>query len=181
MIKEEEVFKIGKINKPHGINGEMSFSFSDDIFDRNDDDYLILKIDGILVPFFIEEYRFKSDTTAIIKFEGIDSVEKARRYTNTDIFYPKANINEEDTEEISINYFIGYNVNDIHHGYIGKICDIDDKNVNMLVFVEKDDGEEIIIPFHEDLIKNIDHKKRSITFDLPEGMIEDDKAEFIEL
>ena len=38
MIKEEEVFKIGKINKPHGVKGEMSFTFTDDIFDRTDGD-----------------------------------------------------------------------------------------------------------------------------------------------
>lgn len=180
MIREEEVYKIGKINKPHGVKGEMSFTFTDDIFDRNDGDYLILKIDGILVPFFIEEYRFKSDTTAIIKFEGIDTVEKARRYTNTEIFYPKSGVNEEE-EEMSISYFIGYEVYDVHHGYIGKITDIDDNNINMLVYVEKDSGEEIILPFHEDLIVDADHSRKTITFDLPDGMIEDEKAETVEL
>ena len=32
MIKKEEVYKIGVINKPHGIKGEVSFTFNDDIF-----------------------------------------------------------------------------------------------------------------------------------------------------
>ena len=56
MIKQEDVYKIGKIGKPHGINGELSFMFDDDIFDRVDFDYLILMIKGILVPFFMEAY-----------------------------------------------------------------------------------------------------------------------------
>lgn len=51
MIRKEEVFKIGTINKPHGVKGEVSFTFTDDIFDRVDCDYLILLLDGILVPF----------------------------------------------------------------------------------------------------------------------------------
>lgn len=52
MIRQEEVFKIGKIGKPHGVKGEVSLMFEDDVFDRVDADYLVLLIDGILVPFF---------------------------------------------------------------------------------------------------------------------------------
>ena len=55
MIKQEEVYKIGRIGKPHGINGEVHFLFDDDVFDRVESEYLILDIDGILVPFFMEE------------------------------------------------------------------------------------------------------------------------------
>ena len=57
MIREEEVFQIGKLGKTHGVKGEISFLFDDDVFDRVDADYLILKIDGILVPFFIERQQ----------------------------------------------------------------------------------------------------------------------------
>ena len=64
MIKQEEVYKIGKLGKPHGVKGEINFLFDDDVFDRVDAQYLILDIDEILVPFFMEEYRFRSDSTA---------------------------------------------------------------------------------------------------------------------
>ena len=70
MIKKEEVYKIGLFNKPHGIHGELQFTFTDDIFDRVDCDYLVCLLDGIFVPFFIEEYRFRSDSTALVKLEG---------------------------------------------------------------------------------------------------------------
>ena len=66
MIKQEEVYKIGRLGKAHGVKGEVSFQFDDDVFDRVDADYLILDIDGILVPFFMEEYRFRSDSTALV-------------------------------------------------------------------------------------------------------------------
>ena len=69
MIKKDEVFKIGIFNKPHGVKGELSFTFTDDIFDRVDCEYLICLLDGIFVPFFIEEYRFRSDTTALVKLK----------------------------------------------------------------------------------------------------------------
>ena len=46
MIKKEEVYKIGLFNKPHGIHGELQFTFTDDIFDRADCDYLVCLLDG---------------------------------------------------------------------------------------------------------------------------------------
>ena len=54
MIKEEDVYKIGRIGKPHGVSGEVTLRFSDDVFDRVDADYVVLLVDGILVPLFIE-------------------------------------------------------------------------------------------------------------------------------
>ncbi len=81
MIKREEVYKIGIFNKPHGIHGELSFTFTDDIFDRVEAEYLICLLDGILVPFFLEEYRFRSDTTALVKLEGVDTAERARMFS----------------------------------------------------------------------------------------------------
>ena len=68
MIKKEDVYQIGRIGKPHGVKGEVLFHFSDDVFDRAESEYLILEVDGILVPFFMEEYRFRSDETALVRF-----------------------------------------------------------------------------------------------------------------
>ena len=58
MISLDEIFPIGQINKPHGVNGELSFTFSSDVFDTEEIPYLIMEIEGIPVPFFIDEYRF---------------------------------------------------------------------------------------------------------------------------
>ena len=55
-----DTFPIGRLGKPHGVKGEITFHFTDDIFDRVDADYVFLEIDGLQVPFFFEEYRFRS-------------------------------------------------------------------------------------------------------------------------
>ena len=78
MIKQEDVYKIGRLGKTHGVKGEVSFQFDDDIFDRVDAEYLVLEIDGILVPFFMEEYRFRSDTVCLVKFCDIDTQQRAQ-------------------------------------------------------------------------------------------------------
>lgn len=171
MIKKEEVFKIGIINKPHGVKGEVSFTFTDDIFDRVEDcDYLVLLLDGILVPFFIEEYRFRSDNVALVKFEGIDSTEKARTLTNVEVYYPVKFM--DDQEEISSwNYFIGFRVEDIHHGCLGTVVDVDDATLNVLFVIENGD-EEVLLPAHEEFILDIDRKKKILKVDIPDGLLD---------
>ena len=101
MIKKEEVYKIGLFNKPHGIHGELQFTFTDDIFDRVDCDYLVCLLDGIFVPFFMEEYRFRSDSTALVKLEGVDTAERARMFTNVEVYFPVKHAEEAGEGELS--------------------------------------------------------------------------------
>lgn len=171
MIRKEEVYKIGVINKPHGVKGEVSFTFTDDIFDRVDCDYLILLMDGILVPFFIEEYRFRSDNSALVKFEDIDTAEKARMFTNVEVFFPMKYVEEQD-EISSWNYFVGFAVDDVNHGTLGVISDVDDATMNVLFVIEKEDVGEILLPAHEEFILDIDHKKKRVKVDIPEGLLD---------
>lgn len=170
MIRKEEVFKIGVINKPHGIKGEVSFTFTDDIFDRVDCDYLILLMDGILVPFFMEEYRFRSDTVALVKFEGIDTAEQARRFTNVEVYFPKKFMDEQE-DVTSWNFFIGFRVEDVHHGYLGEITNVDDTTLNVLFAIEKD-REELLLPAHEEFIIGLDWEKKVMKVNVPDGLIE---------
>ena len=68
-----------------------------------------------LRAFFIEEYRFRSDTTALVKLEGVDTSEKARMFTNVEVYFPKKYVGEEeDSDDIPTwNYFIGFKVEDV--------------------------------------------------------------------
>lgn len=172
MIREEEVYRIGQLGKPHGVKGEIAFNFVDDVFDRTDEcDYLVLRLDGILVPFFIEEYRFKTDTVALVKFDGLDSAEKARRFTGTDVFFPKKFLEGMDDEELSWSYFVGFRIEDKHLGVLGKVVEIDESTINTLFVVRPEGGGELLIPAQEVFIVDMDHEERVIVMDLPEGMV----------
>ena len=168
MIKKEEVFKIGKLGKTHGVKGEISFLFDDDVFDRVDADYLVLDIDGILVPFFMEEYRFKSDTNALVKFEDIDTQERAQQLTGTDVYFPRA-LADGDEDSLSWAAIVGYDITDAQSGQnVGRITAIDDTTQNILF--ELEDGK--LIPASEELISAIDKENRTIIIDIPDGLLD---------
>lgn len=172
MIRREDVIKIGRILKPHGINGEMSMLCENDCFDRTDDcDYLIGDMDGILVPFFIESYRFKSNTSVLIKFDDIDSVEEADRLAGTDMYFPKKFMPEDELECTPEELLTGYRIEDIHAGEIGVIKRIETSTINTLLIVQKGE-DEILVPFHEEFIIDMDNQNHCITMDLPEGLVQ---------
>lgn len=168
MIKESEVYKIGSITRTHGVRGEVSFTFTDDVWDRADADYLILCIDGILVPFFMEEYRFRSDTTALVKFQDYDSAEEAKELCGCDVYFPHAlTPAPEEGGEYTWRYFTGFRVVDKQAGDLGEITYVDDSTQNILFHV----GNRLI-PAVESFISDIDHQARIITMQLPEGLLD---------
>ena len=171
MIRDEEVYKIGVITKTHGVNGELSITFTDDVFDRVDAEYLICCIDGIYVPFYMKEYRFKSDTTVLVTFEDIDSEEKARRMTGIEVYFPKALTDEVREGEYTWNYFTGFQVFDVLQGCLGCIEYVNDKTMNVLFEIVDASGNEILVPACEEFIVEINHQERKIFMQLPEGLL----------
>lgn len=172
MIKPEEVFRIGKLLKPHGVKGEIAFAFDNDVFDRVDCPYLICLVDEIFVPFFVEEYRFKGSETALIKFEDVDTEERARLMSNWEVYFPRKYYEEGAAEvEYSWNYFIGFKVYETSGRYIGTIDAVDEATINVL-FRVVDNGDEYLIPAAEDFIDAIDDKNKTLHMNLPEGLLD---------
>ncbi len=171
MIKQEDVYRIGRLGKPHGVKGELSFQFDDDIFDRVDADYLILDIDGILVPFFIEEYRFRSDEICLLKLCDIDTEERARELTGCDVFFPRALAQEKDGGA-SWAEIIGFSVVDRATGkVVGTIQQVDDSTINVLFTLATPQGD-VLIPASDDLIHDVDRQAQTLTMTIPEGLLE---------
>ena len=170
MIKQEEVYRIGRLGKAHGIKGEVSLQFDDDVFDRVDAEYLVLDIDGILVPFFMEEYRFRSDSVALVKFCDVDTQQRASELTGCDVYFPRALADEdEDEDNVSYAMLVGFDIIDAGTGSkVGTIAAIDDATVNLLF--ELEDGR--LIPASDDLISDIDMKQGEIRMNIPEGLLE---------
>lgn len=168
MIRKEEVFKIGRLGKAHGVKGEVSFQFDDDIFDTADADYLILELDGILVPFFMEEYRFRSDSVALVKFCDVDTQQRASELTGSDVYFPRE-LAEEADDAPSLSRLVGFSIIEAETKQeVGTIAAIDDQTQNILF--ELEDGQ--LLPASDDLITSIDTKLQQITMHIPEGLLD---------
>jgi len=66
---------------------------------------------------------------------------------------------------------VGYKVEDKNHGSLGEISNVIEHPGNILMCIEGD-FNEILIPMIDAFILDIDHNKKLIRVDTPEGLIE---------
>lgn len=172
MIKKEEVFKIGQFAKPHGIKGEIALLTNSDVFEDSEDPYIVCEMDGILVPFFIESYRYKSDSVILLKLESVDTEDRAREFVNREVFYALDAVDEDDlVGDMTWDSFIGYSVTDVQHGELGKIVDVDESTMNVLLQIDYQ-GDELLIPAVEELIMEADHQNKRLVVQIPDGLLD---------
>ena len=172
MISDSDVFSIGRFTRTHGIHGEIELQFTDDVFDRGEADYVFLKIDGLYVPFFLEDYRFKGSESALFTLDGIDSDTAARELVGHTVYYPLDARPAEDEETISsLRAFTGFRLLIIDRQALaetaeggdetsedgvptlelGTVKHVETTTANTLLTVEVEDGEDVLLPLHERL------------------------------
>ena len=176
MIDEKKLFEIGKILKPHGVKGEVTVLFNKPEFASIDNNYYFLSLDGMYVPFFVEEFRYNSDVTARVKFKGVDAIEQASIYSNIVVFISEKFVQEVLPEEALFDteweQFIGFTVLDENSSIIGVVQNVDTSTINAL-FVIMSGDEEILIPATHDFIVKTDTQKKQLYLNLPEGLLDD--------
>jgi 16S rRNA processing protein RimM len=161
--------EIGYISKTHGLKGHVILRINEDLdIDQEIIKSIFLELNGSQVPYFIEECR-PNNTGYILKLETIDSIDASKKMIGKKVFSLTDFIIEN---EDSLNEFIGYQIIDHKLGNIGIINDIDDKTNNVIVRITHQSGKEIILPFNDDLIDEIDEEAKIIKFSAPEGLID---------
>ena len=103
-----------------------------------------------------------------MKFEDIDTQERARELTGCDVYFPRE-LSKTDEEHLSWAAIRGFELIDAKtNKCAGRIASVDDSTINILF--ELEDGK--LIPASEELITNVDTKKQQIFINLPEGILE---------
>lgn len=166
MIKEEDLFKIGQFTKPHGIKGEIALLTDYDLSDISGEPYIVCSMDDIWVPFFIDSYRHKNNSTTLVKFEHIDTEDKVKILVGKAAYIPREMLPLYDDEAVNWQYIIGYTVTDETSGEIGKVAEVDDSTINVLLKVDNN-GNETLIPAA--LVTAVSEEDQTIEVSLPEG------------
>jgi 16S rRNA processing protein RimM len=161
--------EIGYISKTHGLKGHVILRLLDLVgIDEEAIKSVFLELHGSQVPYFIEECR-PSNNGYILKLETLDTIDTSKKVIGKKVFALEDFILED---EESLNEFIGYAIIDSRLGNIGNISEVDEKTDNVIIKVIHPSGTEIILPFNDDFIIEIDDDHKTIEFNSPEGLIE---------
>ena len=163
---------IGQIAKLHGYKGGVSL-FLDVTHPEEymDMESFFVEIDGILTPFFVESFKLKNKGFAAVKFQGVDSEQEARSLLKKKVFIPETELRELDESNFYDHEVIGFEVEDVVKGKIGKVTAIADLKQNPLLVIEFKD-KEILLPIFEGLIVNVDRKLKRLKVKAPDGLID---------
>lgn len=172
MIRRSDISPIGRIFKTHGVKGEMSVALEVEPAALR---CIVLDIDGIYVPFFIESSRSRGAESWLIKIDGLDTADQAATLTNKIIYGIAAELPgddyADDSDEVALEDLIGFDLYD-GDNLVGKIDDIDDSTDNILFIVDTADNRSVYIPFSDELLVDYDLDTRCITLDLPQGLLD---------
>ncbi len=163
MLPTTEKKTLGKFSKTLGYQGELLLIL-DQLFDFEMLDEIFVMIDGLDVPFPLEEFDLRTDTTAVVKLEFIDTLEQASELVGREVLTDIAiEVEEPESEE-----WIGYTVYDVRHGEIGIIQAIEDFNGNIVMQIRRA-KEEFLIAYFPELIAEVNVESKTIYINAPDG------------
>jgi len=171
MITASRLCPIGRLLKPHGINGEITVLLTCDV-DLEALSCIILEIDGIFVPFYLNSVRPKSSETDLVAIDGIETEVEAARLCPAGVYALKTEmpVPDEDVDGLFASDLVGYDA--VENGkLLGKITALDDTTANCLFIITTPSGNEVLVPVAEEFITAINPDTRTLQLDLPEGLI----------
>lgn len=178
MITLDLLTPIGRLGKPHGINGEINAYLDVDI-DIESLKRIILLIDGIYVPFFIASMRQKRSDTYIMALDDINNEREAAELTNHPLYVLTSDniIIEDDTDGddqgLYASDLIGFTViDDDTQQTVGEITDIDDSTENVLFIISTPSSATVYLPVADEFITEIDTDSHILRMSLPEGILD---------
>ncbi len=177
MIDKSELQPIGIFHKTHALQGEINARIDIDQDFLSEGCPLIVEIEGIAVPFYIESWRPKGSTTVLIKLENVNFEMASEELVNQPIYALKRDLSEfydmDEDDLITGDNLIGMEVYDEFNNFIGNVKELDTSTINELLIVEINDSEEqIFLPFVDDLIIEISPEQNKIKVQIPEGLLD---------
>lgn len=166
--------KVGKIVNTHSLKGEVkvisSTDFEEERFKKGSK-LLITRGNQLIREVVVQSYR-NHKNFLLVKFEGIDSVEEAEKLKNLQIKIDSDEVGELEENEFYFHQIIGCEVFDENDRNLGEIIDILTPGANDVWVIKGEEGKEILIPYIEDVVKQIDITSKKVNIEVMEGLID---------
>ena len=155
--------RIAQVLKSNGTEGELLISFFDVAPEDIDlQEPVFIEFDGLPVPFYFESFVQRGTSRALVRLTGVHSLKDADELAGASVY---ADYFEEEEEED----LTGWTVKDAQGTVVGTVTDYEDIPGNTCLWVKRPSGEEVLLPFHEDLIISL--ADGVLTLQIPEGLL----------
>ena len=185
----EEYFKVGIITATHGLGGEVKvFPTTDDVrrFSRLKEVIYLKASSGASEGRTAETEESGPDASspvltvenvkylkqfAVLKFQGVDSVEDARRYCRGALFVPRDKAVRLKKDEYFIADLIGRAVRDEDGAEIGCLKDVLETGANDVYVISLKDGREFLLPAIKQCVLEVDMEAGFMRIHILDGLL----------
>ena len=164
---------VGKILNFHGIKGEAKVGFT-----KNQADFfcslnkVFVKIEHEYKPLNIETVRLHKNI-ALVKFEGINSINDLMEYKGAFLYVEEATIREAlDVDEFLIDELVSLEVFDEKGVKQGFVVGVSNNGANDLLSVKTKSKNIVLVPFVKAIVTDVSIKDKKIIINNIEGLIE---------
>jgi 16S rRNA processing protein RimM len=170
MIDLSDYIVVGNITKTHGVHGQVVLQLDDLSFDNILKlELVIIEIDGLPVPFFINTYTQRNYNSIVLSIEDIITEQKASEIVNKKVSIKPENIHLGKQIIPQTDTLIGFTVIDKNKGKLGILEEILDNQYNPLLRI-LEGKKEILVPYQPEFILKIENKSKTIFVNTPLGL-----------
>lgn len=170
-MTKDKCFYVGKIVKTHGLKGEVTLRIDNEQFDDIEElNYFLLDVNEQLIPFFIEDIAYHSNK-AFVLFQDLKTLEAASQLVGRSAYLPLELLPEKTGNDFYSHEVVDYLVVDEVKGELGKVNEIIEYPTQSIIQIIRD-GKEILIPIHDDIIKDVNRDEKKIYINAPSGLID---------
>lgn len=172
---EFNFLSVGKVANTHGVRGELKiFPFTDfpEVrFAPGKELLFISPEDGTQLKVKVVSSR-EQKTVFVVKLEGFDNINQVEKYKGWDVKVPKEEAVEAEDNAYYFHEIIGCTVMTDEGEELGVISDILTPGANDVWVVKRKGGKELLIPFIEDIVKDVNIAEKTVKIEVMEGLLD---------
>ena len=168
-------FRVGKVVNTHGIRGEVRIisttDFAEERYKIGNQVYLEHKELTELLQLTITSHR-KHKNFDLLMFKGYDNVNEVEFMKGGVLKISEEQLTPLEEGEFYYHEIVGCTVMTDEGASLGKVKEILSPGANdVWVIQQTNGGKDILIPYIDDVVLNVDTKEKIVTIHLLEGLI----------
>ena len=164
-------FKIGKLVATFGLQGELvlKHSLGKKTSLKGLESIFIEEQKDSFIPYFIKSSKIKSDKEVLVMLEGLTSKESAHKLVQREVWILEEDFQRFAGKSAPIS-LLGFNMINENED-LGEVLEVIEQPHQVLCKIMVN-GNEALIPIHEESLEKIDRKNRKVYVTLPDGLLE---------
>lgn len=167
-----DYIRIAMVSKSYDNKGEVMIKIVNPLYSQEDFTHnqfpLFILMEQTFTPFFIERASPKGNTSLIVKFTTIHDLAHSEELVGKAVY---CRSDQSVFQNESTDWLVGFALLNQKGKIVGNVTQVIEYPSNICLEITPSKGESFLVPFHEDLVIEIDADVKIIKMQIPEGIL----------